>query len=174
VDLVVDCSRKGVSLGLYAGNAGYELCEPEAKGSELPLLLDKLLAENNFELEQIKRVLATLGPGSFTGIRAGLAFCEGLCFSGKRTLHGISTLRALATHLPHGADSLSFPESGEIVLHARATFYYVGNSAGETLRQFETTPQTSENLPITPFAKLIDFIIPSRTQKANYLINPYL
>ena len=162
MDLVVDCSRKGVNLGLYANGAGYELSEPNAKGDELNLLLDRLLNENNFALEQLKRILLTLGPGSFTGIRAGIAFCEGLCFSGKRTLHGISTLKAFA---------MSYGK--EIILHARANFYYVGSLQNEKLAKFEIPPQTHETLPITPLAKLIDSISPSRIQKANYLMNPY-
>jgi len=163
MDLLVDCSRKGVNLGLYANDAYFELAEPEAKGSELKSLLDKLLAENKFELSRIERVLVTLGPGSFTGIRAGIAFCEGLCFSGKRTLHGISTLKALA--MLHGK---------EIILHARANFYYVGDAGSETIKQLDNKPETHEYLPITPFAKLIDHIVPSRTQKANYLVNPFI
>jgi len=162
MDLVVDSSRKGVNLGLYSKDSSYELCEPNAKGDELKTLLDKLLAENNFEIEQVKRILVTLGPGSFTGIRAGIAFCEGLCFSCKRTLHGISTLKALS--MSHGR---------EIILHARANFYYVGDTESETLKQFETKPETHEFLPITPLSKLIDQIPPSRIQKANYLANPY-
>ncbi|MCL2100173.1 MAG: tRNA (adenosine(37)-N6)-threonylcarbamoyltransferase complex dimerization subunit type 1 TsaB [Fibromonadales bacterium] len=162
MDLVVDCSRRGVNLGLYASGISCELSEPNARGSELSLLLDKLLSENNFALEQVQRVLVTLGPGSFTGIRAGIAFCKGLCFSGKRTLHGISTLQAL------------FASYGkEIILHSRANFYYVGNEKGESLLEFDTKPETHENLPITPFAKLIDSIEPSRIQKANYLANPF-
>jgi len=162
MDLIVDSSRKGVNLGLYSKDASYELCQHNAKGDELKPLLDKLLAENNFETQHIKRVLVLLGPGSFTGIRAGIAFCEGLCFSGKRSLHGISTLKAFA-----------ISHSKEIILHARANFYYVGDTESETLRQFETKPETDEYLPITPLAKLIDQIPPSRIQKANYLANPY-
>jgi len=163
MDLLVDCSRKGVNLGLYSKDASYELFEPNAKGDELKPLLDKLLAENNFDIEQVKRVLVLLGPGSFTGIRAGIAFCDGLCFSGKRSLHGISTLKALA--MQYGK---------EIILHARANFYYVGDAESETLKQFENKPETHEYLPITPLAKLIDQIPHSRIQKANYLTNPYL
>jgi tRNA threonylcarbamoyladenosine biosynthesis protein TsaB len=87
MDLIVDCSGKGVRLVID----NCELNEPSARGDELNLLLDRLLSENNLELSQIKRVLVALGPGSFTGIRVGIAFCEGLCFSGKRTLHGIPT-----------------------------------------------------------------------------------
>jgi len=164
MDLVVDCSRKGVNLGLYANGVNCEFSDPNAKGDELGSLLDRLLSENNFELSQITRVLVTLGPGSFTGIRAGIAFCEGLCFSGKRTLHGVSTLKALAS---------CFSEGEEIILHARANLYYVLKDGNENLVKFETPPQTCENLPITPFAKLIPEIKPSRTQKANYLMNPY-
>jgi len=164
MDLVVDCSRKGVNLGLYANDAGYELSEPGAKGDELGLLLDRLLGENGFELDMVKRVLVTLGPGSFTGIRVGISFCEGLCFSGKRTLHGVSTLKALASHFPEGED---------IILHARANLYYVLKNDSESLVKFEIPPQTCENLPITPFAKLIPQIKPNLMQKANYLVNPF-
>jgi len=162
MDLVVDSSRKGVNLGLYSKDSSYELCQHNAKGDELKPLLDKLLTENNFETHHVKRILVLLGPGSFTGIRAGIAFCEGLCFSGKRSLHGISTLKALA--MQYGK---------KIILHARANFYYVGDAKSETLRQFENKPETHEYLPITPLAKLIDQIPPSRIQKANYLANPY-
>jgi len=164
MDLVVDCSRKGVNLGLYASGISCEFSDPNAKGDELGLLLDKLLNKNNFELSRIKRVLVTLGPGSFTGIRAGIAFCEGLCFSGKRTLHGVSTLRALASH---------FSKDEEIILHARANLYYVWKNGEESLVKFETPPQTHENLSITPFAELIPLIKQCRIQKANYLMNPY-
>ncbi|MCL2282455.1 MAG: hypothetical protein FWC26_03975 [Fibromonadales bacterium] len=153
MDLIVDCSRKGVRLW-----AGFELSEPEAKGDELSLLIDRM----NIDLEQVKRVLVTLGPGSFTGIRAGIAFCEGLCFSGKRTLHGISTLKALA--MSYG---------GEVILHARANLYYVGTAESESIVKFDSPPQTCENLSIAPFAKLIDSIAPSPVQKANYMINPF-
>lgn len=141
---------------------GLEISNPSAKGDELNSFLDRLLNENGFELSQVKRVLVTLGPGSFTGIRAGIAFCEGLCFSGKRTLHGISTLKAL---------SMCYNET--IILHSRANLYYVGTPESETLEKFETPPKTHEDLPIAPFAKLIDNIVPSKTQKANYMVNPF-
>lgn len=158
MDLIVDCSRKGVSLCLGED----ELREPEAKGDALKFLLDKLLERNNAKLKDVKRVLVALGPGSFTGIRTGIAFCEGLCFSSERTLHGISTLKAL---------SLCY--NREIILHSRATFYYVGNADSEEVKQFAEAPQTHEALSIKPFAKLIDQIEPNRIQKANYLVNPY-
>jgi hypothetical protein len=45
MDLVVDCSRKGVNLGLYASDLGYEFSDPSAKGDGLSSLLDKLLKD---------------------------------------------------------------------------------------------------------------------------------
>jgi len=162
MDLIIDCSRKGVRIALSERNFLAELNEPNAKGDELNLLLNKLLCENNSNISQIKRVLTTLGPGSFTGIRIGIAFCEGLCFSGKRTLHGISTLQALRE------------QNSEVFLHARANFYYKGTAEGESVVKLDTAPQTAENEPIANFAKLIDAIQPSRIQKANYLMNPYI
>jgi tRNA threonylcarbamoyladenosine biosynthesis protein TsaB len=44
----------------------------------------------------IDRIAVTVGPGSFTGVRAGLAFARGLALALRRPCVGISTLEALA------------------------------------------------------------------------------
>lgn len=44
----------------------------------------------------IDRIVVTTGPGSFTGLRVGLAFARGLALALARPCVGISTLEALA------------------------------------------------------------------------------
>jgi len=58
-------------------------------------------------------VAVSCGPGSFTGLRAGIATAKGLAFSLGVPLFGIPTLEALAANLP--------PEQGPVcaVLNAR-------------------------------------------------------
>ena len=102
LDLYVDTSRKGISMALSTSTSGSadaplyeEIVDPSAKGESLSANLDSLLERAGATLDDVKRVMVTVGPGSFSGLRTGVAFCQGLCFSGKRNLHGVTTLQAL-------------------------------------------------------------------------------
>ena len=93
-DLYVDTSRKGISMALSSPDASAyeEIVDPAAKGETLSANLDTLLQRAGATLDDVKRVMVTVGPGSFSGLRTGVAFCQGLCFSGKRNLYGVTTL----------------------------------------------------------------------------------
>lgn len=47
-------------------------------------------------LEGIERIVVTVGPGSFTGIRVGLAAARALALATEKPLVGVTTLSALA------------------------------------------------------------------------------
>jgi tRNA threonylcarbamoyladenosine biosynthesis protein TsaB len=59
-------------------------------------LIDALLRECAVEREQLQAVAAAAGPGSFTGIRIGLATARGLAQGLAIPAVGVSTLEALA------------------------------------------------------------------------------
>ena len=118
-DLFVDTSRKGISMALSADSVYEEMVDPYAKGEILSASLDNLLAKVGATLDDVKRVMVTVGPGSFSGLRTGVAFCQGLCFSGKRNLYGVTTLQALACFA--GAPD----ESVAVVIRARNGFWYL-------------------------------------------------
>lgn len=118
-DLIVDTSRKGISMALSADSVYEEMVDPSAKGEILSASLDNLLAKVGATLDDVKRVMVTVGPGSFSGLRTGVAFCQGLCFSGKRDLYGVTTLQALACFA--GAPD----ESVAVVIRARNDFWYL-------------------------------------------------
>ncbi|OWV24165.1 tRNA (adenosine(37)-N6)-threonylcarbamoyltransferase complex dimerization subunit type 1 TsaB [Fibrobacter sp. UWB2] len=118
-DLFVDTSRKGISMALSADSVYEEMVDPSAKGEILSASLDNLLAKVGASLDDVKRVMVTVGPGSFSGLRTGVAFCQGLCFSGKRDLYGVTTLQALACFA--GATD----ESVAVVIRARNGFWYL-------------------------------------------------
>lgn len=118
-NLIVDTSRKGIAMALCADSMYEEMVDPSAKGEILSASLDNLLAKVGATLDDVKRVMVTVGPGSFSGLRTGVAFCQGLCFSGKRNLYGVTTLQALACFA--GAPD----ESVAVVIRARNGFWYL-------------------------------------------------
>lgn len=61
---------------------------------------DELLREHGVEQRELSRLAVGTGPGSFTGIRIGLAAARGLAFSLFIPVAGVSTLDALAAGAP--------------------------------------------------------------------------
>ncbi len=57
--------------------------------------IDRLLAEASINLSQVSAIAVGLGPGSFTGLRIGMATAKGLCHGSSKPLLGISSLDAI-------------------------------------------------------------------------------
>ena len=62
--------------------------------------LDQLLARTGVQKSEIELIAVSMGPGSFTGLRIGLATAEAMAYSWQCYLHGVDTLKALAYNLP--------------------------------------------------------------------------
>ena len=104
------------------GSRYIETVDETARGETASAILDDLLSKVNATLDQVTRVMVTLGPGSFSGLRTGVAFCQGLCFSGKRKLYGVSTLQALECFAK--AESNNAAETA-VVIRARKDYWYL-------------------------------------------------
>ena len=61
---------------------------------------DELLREHGLRQEEVARLVVGTGPGSFTGIRIGLAAARGLAFALSIPVAGVPTLEALAAGAP--------------------------------------------------------------------------
>lgn len=57
---------------------------------------DELLQNVGKKPEDIDGVAISIGPGSYTGLRIGLSFAKGLCYSLSKPLISISTLQLMA------------------------------------------------------------------------------
>jgi len=64
--------------------------------ASLPALVERVLARAGLVVGDVEAVAVSIGPGSFTGLRIGLAFAKGLAFAGGIPLAAVSTLAALA------------------------------------------------------------------------------
>lgn len=65
-------------------------------GSSLLKSIDGLFWQRDVELEDIDLLAVGLGPGSFTGLRVGLADAKGLSRAVEKPIVGVSSLAALA------------------------------------------------------------------------------
>ncbi|MBS0361667.1 MAG: tRNA (adenosine(37)-N6)-threonylcarbamoyltransferase complex dimerization subunit type 1 TsaB [Proteobacteria bacterium] len=82
-----------------------------------------VVAEAGVGFDALDRIATTVGPGSFTGLRVGVAFAKGLALALDRPSVGIGTLEALAQQAPSaGKGGLVFPaidaRRGQLYLQA--------------------------------------------------------
>ena len=86
-------ARDGVVLCEHAGDAS----TPQAE--RLPGDLMTLLERSGIALPEIDAFAVATGPGSFTGLRIGIATMQGLAFAMEKPLIGVSGFDALAFSL---------------------------------------------------------------------------
>jgi len=64
-------------------------------------MVASVMADSGLRYDQLDAIAVTIGPGTFTGIRIGLAAARGLALASSRPMVGITTLEAIA----HGAQA---------------------------------------------------------------------
>ncbi len=98
--LAVDTTHEFGSLALVDRGAVIEevsLHSPEGFGHILFGQIESLLGRHDTPLSDIDGFAAASGPGSFTGVRIGLACVKGLGEANGRPVLGVSNLQALST-----------------------------------------------------------------------------
>jgi tRNA threonylcarbamoyladenosine biosynthesis protein TsaB len=83
-------ARDGIVEHESGGSAGH------GHASRLPLELMQLLERARVSLAEVDLFAVAIGPGSFTGLRIGIATMQGLAFATGKPLVGVSGLDALA------------------------------------------------------------------------------
>ena len=64
--------------------------------SVLPIFIEEVVTASGFSMSDIDAVAVSEGPGSYTGLRIGVATAKGLCYAMEIPLIGINTLQAMA------------------------------------------------------------------------------
>jgi tRNA threonylcarbamoyladenosine biosynthesis protein TsaB len=103
--LALDTSTKQAGIALYDGDRGliaeYNWHSANRHTEELMPAVAQMLAQAGVAPGALRAVAVALGPGSFTGLRVGLAAAKGLALANDLTLLGIPTLDTVA--YPHQA-----------------------------------------------------------------------
>lgn len=107
--LAIDTATRTASIALYDEDGGRVLAEEswsclENHTVELMPRLVRMMEQQDVHAPRLTGVVVSLGPGSFTGLRAGLGVAKGLVLAHQMPLVGIPTLEVAAR--PHMGQSL--------------------------------------------------------------------
>ena len=141
--LAIDTSHKNGSVCLARGDgSAFELIgSAEVDGgmfsAQLVPVISKLLAQHNLTKNDLQGIAAAVGPGSFTGLRIGLAAVKGFAEVLRVPIAGVSTLAAVAAMAKARGPVLA-------VLDAGRKEFYVGEYADD--QRVSEKLQTREEL----------------------------
>jgi len=102
VSLAIDTSTRHTGVALRAGSllATRRFSPPPSAGEGLLPQVDDLLRGFGLSAGEVDVIVLANGPGSFTGLRIGLATAKGLALGGRAALVPVSTLEVLAWQAP--------------------------------------------------------------------------
>lgn len=97
--LAIDTANATCSVTLRLSN-GRNITKKDgtpSKQAELLFpLINNLFEETGYSYNKLDRLAVSIGPGSFTGIRIGMAAMQGIALATKLPLFGVTTLEATA------------------------------------------------------------------------------
>jgi tRNA threonylcarbamoyladenosine biosynthesis protein TsaB len=137
--LTVDTSTPTGSVAISRGETllGEILLNVKSTHTDrLLLTLRQLLTDAGLQLADVDAFGVVLGPGSFTGLRVGVATVKGLALAMDKPVVGVSTLQALAMQIPFSQYPLC------VLLDARKNEVYAGLYLWEGGRPVPARPET--------------------------------
>jgi tRNA threonylcarbamoyladenosine biosynthesis protein TsaB len=99
--LSLETSTSSCSAALHKDGillAGRELHEPQLAASRLALMIADVITESA-ETKTIDAVAVSAGPGSYTGLRIGVATAKGFCYAAGIPLIAVNSLVLLASQV---------------------------------------------------------------------------
>lgn len=100
--LAFETSAKAASVALADGEKllaeTYQHTGLTHSQTLLPMA-QQLLSSCGYSSEQVDAVAVAAGPGSFTGVRIGVAAAKGFAWGSEKPCYGVSTLEAMALQL---------------------------------------------------------------------------
>ncbi len=141
--LAYDCACAGASIALRVnGNTHARAIGQSAQATELVPTIDALLREYGVAYTDLSAIVTTVGPGSFTGVRIGLAALHGFVLVANIPVKLLTTLEAMAWQ---AAAREHAPETFYITLRAGK-----GEVYAQAFTREATTPRAQGDIFLAP------------------------
>src|SRR5262249_40904154 len=102
--LALDAALARCSAAVVADEellAEHQQSATQGHAALLPVMANDVLAKSGIVATSLDLIAVTVGPGSFTGIRAALALAHGIALATGKPIVGVTVGEALADSLPH-------------------------------------------------------------------------
>lgn len=97
--LAFDCSTPVGSVALACGDVSHErTLEPGTHATLLVPMIEEVMQQAGVRYTDLDCIVTTVGPGSFTGVRIGLATLHGLALAHNLPVKITTSLQAMAYH----------------------------------------------------------------------------
>lgn len=136
--LALDAATPRLVLGLADGDRRWlrdRAADPGVRGT-LPALTSALLAEAGIAASALDIVAIGVGPGSFTGLRSGMAFARALAWTLERPVVAVDSLECTAAPFLGRAGV----QRVRVLLDARMQAVYAGEYVGRPARPVAVSP----------------------------------
>lgn len=148
--LGIDTSTKTGSVALITERsviAQYSLNIEVTHSERLMATVDRVLNDTGVGMEDIGGFSVAIGPGSFTGLRIGIASVKGLSFATGKPMAAVPTLMAIAANIPFAAHPVC------PLLHARKDEVYLSIYRAEGISCVQVIPESA--VPISKLGSII-------------------
>lgn len=129
--LAFDTATRATAVALADGRDVVERRDDPPPGerprhaTRLLALIDEVLSQAALDWDAVDRIAVGLGPGTFTGLRIGVATAKALARASGTAVVGVSTLHSLALNVGRMVEPPD-PELAVAVLDARRGEVYAG------------------------------------------------
>jgi tRNA threonylcarbamoyl adenosine modification protein YeaZ len=120
--LAIDSATRRLNLALlYGGDRSVQSGETMAKthGQVIIKKIEELFQSADLDISDLQAVVVTVGPGSFTGLRIGLAAAKGIAVVGDLPMVGVSLFEIAAKKLSPTARAF-------VLIPSRRSEFYIG------------------------------------------------
>jgi tRNA threonylcarbamoyl adenosine modification protein YeaZ len=144
--LAFDCATTSGSVALMLdGKISQRPIAATQQAAELVGTIDALMQAQSVAYEALGAIITTIGPGSFTGVRIGLAALHGFVLVAPVPIKLLTTLEALAWDVASRADA---PTDFYIAIRAGK-----GEVYAQRFRLQEGAPRAEDDIALHPEAK---------------------
>jgi len=97
--LYIETSGQMCSIALYNQSEAIGIRESEREKSHASLItrfIKELIKEAKIKLSELRHIVVSSGPGSYTGLRVGYSTAKGICYALSTPLVAVNSLEAMA------------------------------------------------------------------------------